>query len=183
MKPKILKLTTVVLLFLITEASCQKDEIEYADESIEISSYPWITIYKSKNDYVNYVDIQITEEGKINAVPSYSVKDPRISIDTNGNIKQNFRWRLKSGYILDMNVSLREAFTDITISEYVKYNTKNNVAVWPDSLILPRIIDMDPFLEFYHYDGIGKPERIFTIGEINEMIETGTLETVFTRLK
>ena len=82
MKPKILKLTTVVLLFFFTGASCQKDEIEYADESLEISSYPWITIYKSKNDYFNYVDIQITEAGKINAVPSYSVKDPRISIDT-----------------------------------------------------------------------------------------------------
>lgn len=182
MKSEILKLTTVVLLLLFTGASCQKDEMEFADESIEISSHPWITIYKTKKDYINYIDIQITDDGKINAVPSYNKNDPRISFDSEGNAKQNFRWRLKSGYILDNNVSLREAFTDITINEYVEYNTAHNVAVWPDNLILPRIIDRDPFLEFYHFDGIGKPERIFTIGEINDMIENSTLETVFTKL-
>ena len=94
MKPKILKLNTLVLLLLFIGAGCQKDEIEYADESIEIASHPWITIYKTKGNYIDYVDIQITEEGKMNAVPSYNLEDPRISIDAKGNVKQNFRWRL-----------------------------------------------------------------------------------------
>ena len=164
-------------------ASCQKDEIEYADEGIEVSSHPWITIYKTKKDYINYVDVQITDEGKLNAIPSYNLNDPRISVDAKGNIRQNFRWRLKSGYILDNNVSIREAFTNITIQEYVDWNTAYGLAGWPDSLIRPRIIDQDPFIEFYFHDGLNKTLKTFTIGEINNMIENGTLETVFVKLK
>jgi len=175
MKPKILKLTTFVLLLLFTVASCQKDKMEYADESIEVSSWPAISIYKTKSDYINYVGVQITDDGKLNAKPSYDKNDPRISFDSKGNAKQNFRWRLKSGYILDNNVSLREAFTNITIREYVDWNTEHSVAGWPDSLIWPRIIDTDPFTEFYLHDGIGKDVKIFTIGEINDMIKNGTL--------
>jgi len=183
MKTKIFKLSTVVLLFLFMGAGCQKDEIEFADESMEISSYPGIIIYKTKGNYIDYVDVQITSEGNLNAIPSYNATDPRIIIDANGNAKQNFRWLLKSGYIVDGNVSLKEAFTDITIQEYVQYNSENSVAVWPLDLIKPRIIDRDPFTEFYHLGGIGKEVRIFTLGEINKLIESGTLETVFTKLK
>jgi hypothetical protein len=183
MNPEILKLTMVVLLLLFTGASCQKDEIEYADESIEISSYPGITIYKTKKDYINYVDVQITDDGRLNAIPSYNKNDPRISFDSKGNAKQNFRWRLKSGYILDNNASLREAFTNITIHEYVDWNTSHGVSSWPNSSIEPRIIDKDPFTEFYFHDGINKTPRTFTLGEINDMIKNGTLETVFTKLK
>ena len=183
MKQKKLKLITVVLLLMFIGAGCQKDEIELADESIEISSYPGINIYKTKGNYIDYVDVQITSEGNLNALPSYNAKDPRIIINANGNVKQNFRWRLKNGYILDNNVSLNEAFTDITIQEYVERNSENGVTVWPLHLIKPRIIDRDPFTEFYHLDGIGKEEQIFTIGDINELIESGTLETVFKKLK
>ena len=176
MKSKIFKLYSVVLLFLFLGASCQREEMEYADENIEITFEHDISIYKTRGDYYNYVYVQITEEGKLNAVPSYTLSDPRISIDDKGNAEQNFRWRLKSEYILD------KVFTDITIREYVEYNSAHKIAVWPDSLILPRIIDRDPFIEYYHSDGTRLPEAI-TIGEINDMIENGTLETVFTKLK
>jgi hypothetical protein len=164
-------------------ASCQKDEIELADENIEISTFPGITIYKTKNDYINFVDVQITDDGRLNAIPSYNKNDPRISIDEKGNVKQNFRWRLKSGLILDNNVSIREVFTNITIQEYVDWNTENGVSGWPNNLIEPRIIDEDPFTDFYFLDGMNKIPKTYTLGEINKMIEDGTLETVFTKLK
>ena len=105
MEKPILKITSLLLLlFLLVGAGCKKDEIEYADENIEISTHPGITIYKTTKNYIDYVDVQLTDAGELNAIPSYNKKDPRISIDTAGNIKQSFRWRLRSGYILDNNV-------------------------------------------------------------------------------
>ena len=185
MKPKFLKTGIFVLLFIFigTGESCKKDEWVLADENIEINSYPEIIIYKTKKDYINYVDIQMTDDGRINAIPSYNLNDPRISTDKNGYPKQNFRYRLKSGYVLDNNASLNEAFTNITIKEYVNWNTENGVAVWPNSLIEPRIIDKNPFAEFFILDGSKKGGKMYSIGELNDLIENQTLETVFTRLK
>jgi hypothetical protein len=183
MKLKILKLYALVLLLIFIGASCQKDEFDHADENMEISSIPGISIYKTNNDYFNNISVQITEEGQINAIPDYIESDPRIIVDNNGTVRVNFRWRLRNGYIVDKEVFLNAAFTDISIQEYVDWNTKNNVAGWPASSIEPRISNKNPFTEFFYFDGMNKSERIFTIGEINKMIESGTLETVFTRLK
>jgi hypothetical protein len=183
MKPKILKLSTVVLLLLFIGASCQKDEIEYADESIEISSEPGISIYRTNADYFNNISVQITSEGELNAIPAYILSDPRIKVDKDGNVSVNFRWRLKSGYIVDKEASLNKVFTDISVQEYVEWNTSHDVGGWPDNLIEPRIIDDNPFTEFYFYDGLRKTTRTFSLGELNELIENGDLETVFTKLK
>ena len=183
MKSKIFKLCTAVVLFLFLGASCQKDEIEYADESIEISSYPGISIYKTNDDYFNNISVQLTPEGQPNGIPAYTLSDPRVTVDKDGTVNANFRWRLRSGYIIDKEAYLDYVFTDISVQEYVDWNTVNKVAGWPSNLIEPRIIDKDPFTEFYYLNGTNKPHEIFTIGEINNMIENGTLETVFTKLK
>jgi hypothetical protein len=183
MKPKIVKLSAVFLFLLFIGAGCQKDEIEYADESIEISTLPGISIYKTNANYFNNISVQITSEGQLNAIPAYILNDPRVSVDKKGNISANFRWRLKSEYIVDKEVYLNEVFTNISIQEYVDWNTQHGVACWPNNLIEPRIIDKDPFTEFYHLGGLNKSPEIFTLGEINDMIENGTLETVFAKLK
>jgi len=183
MNPEILKLTTVVLLLLFTGASCQKDEMEFADESIEISSIPGISIYKTNSNYFDNISVQITTEGKMNKIPAYTLNNPRINVDKNGTVQMNFRWRLRSGYIVDREAYLNDAFTNITVQEYVDWNTSHGVSSWPNSSIEPRIIDKDPFTEFYFHDGINKTPRTFTLGEINDMIKNGTLETVFTKLK
>jgi hypothetical protein len=193
MKPKILELSTTVLLFGLIIYGCQykflpeADKIENVDEitkdSLVISSLPGISIYKTKEDYFNYISLQVLPDGRLNAEPGYILNDPRIKVDEDGNIKPNFRWRLTSGFIVDKDTYINESFTNITIQEYVNYNTANKVAGWPDELIKPRIIDKDPFTEFYYLDGIGKPVRLFTLKELNDMIEDGILETVFTKLK
>lgn len=183
MNPKILKFTTVVLLFLFTWGSCQKDEIEYADESIEVSSIPGISIYKTSDNYFNNISVQITQEGNLNKIPAFTLSDPRIRVDNDGTVHMNFRWRLRSGYIVDREAYVNDVFTDISVQEYVDWNTKNKVAGWPNNLIEPRVIDKNPFTEFYFLDGINKHESIFSLGEINNMIENNTLETIFTKLK
>ena len=184
MKQKILKLSTVVLLLMFIGAGCQKDEIEYADEDIVVDNQPEIDIYKLKGDYINYIGLQLLPDGRLNGDPAYILGDPLIKVSDNGKIEQNFRWRLKSGYIVSVNDKFTNfVFTDITFQEFVDYNTKRNVAYWPDELIKPRIIDKNPFSEFYSLIGFGKPVRTFTLGELNKMIEDGTLETVFTKIK
>ncbi len=184
MKQKILKLSTVVLLLMFIGAGCQKDEIEYADEDMVVDNEPGIDIFKLKGDYINYIGLQLLPDGRLNAIPAFILGDPRIKVSDNGKIEQNFRWRLKSGYIVSKNDNYNNfVFTDITIQEYVDYNTKNGVGCWPDELIKSRIIDKNPFSEFYYLDGFNKTERTFTLGELNKMIEDGTLETVFTKLK
>ena len=173
----------MVLLLLVIGASCQKDEMEYADESIEISSMPGISIYRTNDNYFDNISVQITAEGKMNKIPAYTLNNPRIIVNKNGTVQVNFRWRLKSGYIVDREAYLNDAFTDIKVQEYVDWNTSHAVSSWPNDLIEPRIIDKDPFTEFYFHDGLNKTPKTFTLGEINDLIENGTLETVFTKLK
>lgn len=182
MKSKLFKLSMVVLLFLFLGAGCQKDEIEYADENIEISSYPGISIYKTKGDYNDKLTVCLDTAGNITCTPLFGNDPSIVSKNKNGEFRLNRRHFLKSGYITE-DISLNRVFTDITITEMVKSFTEFDRGYWSPERYLSRIIDRDPFLEFYHFDGIGKEVRIFTIGQINDMIENGTLETVFTKLK
>ncbi|MDD3701473.1 MAG: hypothetical protein RBR10_09140 [Bacteroidales bacterium] len=183
MNSEVFKVIKIVMFYLFIGTSCQKDKIEFADENIEISSLPEIAIYKTKNDYFENIRGQVLKDGRVNAIPSLTLNDPRIKVDKNGNIKVKTRWRLRNGYIVDKESSINHVFTDITYQEYVDWNTSNGVNSWSGSSIAPQIIDTDPFTEYYLYYGIGKRERIFTLGEIYEMIQDGTFKTVFTQLK
>jgi hypothetical protein len=183
MKKNLLKISIIFLLLSLIGAGCEKEKIDYADESIKVSSLPGISIYKTRGDYFNLISLQLTSSGQLNEIPDYILSDPRIKVDDNERISPNMRWRLKSGYIVDKESNVNRIYTNIDFQEYVDYNTANKVACWPNNLIEPRIIDKNPFTEFYHYDGLNQPEKNFTLGEINTMIEEGTLETVFTKFK
>jgi hypothetical protein len=183
MKLKILKLCPVVLLFLFLGAGCQKDDFEYADENIEIYSSPGLAIYKTRGDYFNLVDLKLDSLNNTTMVRSYITGDPRVLIDKDGNMTFNNRWRLKSGYIVAKEVWLEYSFTNITLKEYVDYTTKHNSGAWTVEMLLPRIIDRDPFLTYYYFNGLYQGEKKFTLGELNEMIENGTIEEQFTKLK
>jgi len=50
-------------------------------------------------------------------------------------------------------------------------------------MLTKRIIDTDPFISFYNLNGINKAEKTFTLGELNDMIENGTIEDYFEKLK
>lgn len=182
MKPKILKLSTVVLLLLFIGASCQKDEFELADESIEITSIPSICIYKTKGDYRDKLAFCLDSAGNITCTPLFNENSTVVEKDTDGNYKLRHRHFLKSGYILE-DISTDRAFTSVTINEMVESFRKYDPGYWSHERWESRIIDRDPFAEFYRYDNNGKPPITLTIKEINEMLINGTIETQFTKLK
>ena len=181
MKLKILKFSTLIFLLLFLGGSCQKDDLEYADESIVISTYPGIAIYKTKKDYSKYLAVCLDNTGNLSCTPLFG-NDPNI---VHKNSKDEFvlnnRLFLSSDYILE-DIYTDYAFTDITIAEMVEKFTNFGANYWSPEKYENRIIDRDPFLEFYYLDATGQPES-YTIGEINEMIESGTFKTVFKKLK
>ncbi len=182
MNPKFLKLSTVVLLLIFIGTSCQKDEFEYADESIIISNHPGVFVYKTSFDYLDKVWIQVTPDGNLNRILSLTTDDNNLVIDKEGNITPKYRHLLKSGYIVG-DAHEWAAYTDISFTEYLDYNEKNNVNSWPMELIELRIVDKNPYEELYWMGCLNCSIKEFTLGQINEMIEKGTLEEHFTRIK
>jgi hypothetical protein len=182
MKPKIVKLSAVFLFLIFIGAGCQKDEIEYADESIVVDNHPGVSVYKTNGDYVNYIAVDTDSLGNISGSPDYTYSSSTVGVRKNGEVYFKNRYVLKSGYIVGY-LYIDHAFTNITLKEFVEYNKENGVAGWSDSLIYSRIIDSDPFTEFYYMGCLNCPIKEFTLGEINEMIKSGTIEEYFTKLK
>ncbi len=182
LKTMILKISALLLLVASMSPGCKKEKIEYDDESIGISTLPNISIYKTNSDYFYNIPL-VNLNGQVSGIPTYTANDPSLKINSEGKLSSNFRWRLKDGYIIDEESYINRVFTDITFEEYIDYNTANKVTSWPITLIESRIIDKNPFVEYYYYDGVNKAEKIYTLGEINKMIENGTLESVFKKLK
>ncbi len=182
MKLKVLKLCTAALFLLFIGTSCEKYELDYADESIVVSNNPGVTVYKMNLDYLDKVRVEVTPEG-LNKVLALDDKNLyNYNMDSKGNLMPKYRHLLKSGYIVGGGSS-KASFTDITFTEYYKYNKEHGVSSWPAELIRPRIIDENPYEEFYWMGCLNCSLKEFTLGQINEMIENGTLEEHFTRLK
>jgi len=182
MKINILKLSAFILILLFLSTGCGKDEFEYADESIVVDNHPGVSVYKTKGDYLNYIVVDTDSLGNISGLPDFTYSSGAVGIRNNGKVYFKNRYVLKSGYIVGF-LYTDHAFTNITLKEYVEYNEENGVTVWPISLIYPRIIDRDPFTEFYYMGCLSCPHKEFTLGEINEMLENGTIEEHFTKLK
>ena len=137
---------------------------------------------KQKKDYFNYVAVKVNSSGDLTMFPGYTLSSPGIIVDDKGNISYNLRWRLKSGYLVEIGLGSKESFTKITFQEYVDYHTKHGV-VMPPKLISPKIIDTDPFTEFYFMGCLDCAKKEFTLGQIEEMINNGTLEEHFEKMK
>lgn len=157
--------------------------VDYADEDIivNVETPPGLAVYKTHKDYFDYVPVGIDSNGNITHFMAPYSNDPRISKDKSGNYYYNRQWKLKSGYVVSREVTADEAFTDITYSELVKYVDKND-ANMPNEWWKKRIIDPNPFISIYYLEK-NPTSKNFTLGEINEMIESGTIETVFTKIK
>lgn len=180
---KTISFLLAVFVIPIIFVSCNKDELDYADESIIINSEPDISIYKTNGDYFQFVYIGIDSIENITMSPAYTAISPFINIDKNGNVIYTQRWKLKTGYIVCKEMRYKDmAFTNITFQELIEY-TNNNGGDIPDNWFKTRIIDKNPFTEYYWFDGLNHQTQEFTLGQINKMIETGTIETVFKKIK
>jgi len=176
---KLITLTT--LLFLIIGFGCQKEEIAY--ESIVVSSYPSISIYKTKGNYLDNIMVGINAKNEVISYPDFDEKSSAVIAGRNGEYKSKYKWLLSSGYVVVKNNDyIDSAVTDVSLTEFINFNEPNKTN-WTCEMLTKRIIDTDPFISFYNLNGINKAEKTFTLGELNDMIENGTIEDYFEKLK
>ncbi|MDP3912516.1 MAG: hypothetical protein Q8R96_02115 [Bacteroidota bacterium] len=165
------KVSIVLMLFLLMiDSSCIKKE--------EVTT-PGLNIYKTKGDYFLYVNTW----GKKNAPTTYRANDARIgNLDTD-TIYMG-RKILISGYILSAENSVDDYFTNITFTEMVKYNDSLGLsASFPRDSVFKRVIDENPYIEFYHDDYHPRRFELKDTAKINQIIRDGELEKYFKRLK
>lgn len=121
-------------------------------------------------------------DGTLNACETLRKERSDIKIDNNGKMVPTCRHPLKNGYVVGCGDRYR-VFTNITYDEYVKYCDKHGTNHWPYELIEPRIIDRKPYIEYYEMGCLNCGKKEFTLKQIYEMLEKGTIEDHFTRLK
>ncbi len=173
----ILLLATVILL-----SNCNKNETDYYNESKIVNNFPDLSVYKTSGDYIDFLHIRVDSNDVVTMFPAYAANSTRINIDKDGKAHQNFRFKLKSGYIVSNEGNVNLTYTDITIQEYFDYVEKNGEDI-PASLFKQRIIDRDPYTEYYNLNGLNAEYKEFTLEEINKLAENNKLETIFTKLK
>jgi len=173
------KLLFTALIVFILMPSC----IDYADEEIIVNGEtpPGFAVYKTKKDYYDYVYVGIDSNNNITSTPFYNSKSPLISQNKSGDYYYNQRWKLRNKYVVSKEIHLNVAFTNITYNELVNYVDENGINI-PNEWFSDRIIDSDPFVSLYSLRN-NPTSKNFTLGEINEMIENETIETVFTKIK
>lgn len=170
-------------LFLTIGFGCKKNEIDIADESIVVSSYPSISIYKTKRNYFDNIMVGINANNEVISYPDYNEKSDGVVTDRNEEYKFKYKWFLASGYVVVKDIDfINSAVTDISLTEFINFNEpyKTN---WTSEMLTKRMIDNDPFTSLYHLNGLNKTEKTFTLGELNDMIENGTIEDYFEKLK
>jgi hypothetical protein len=139
-------------------------------------------VYKTKADYFNYVNVW---GDNISAPSTLTLKDTdRIAVVGNDTIYK-LRWRLEDNYVMDLVVHQSDGFTDMTFAEIVSYNEKHpEEGGYPLYDIFKRVIDKNPFLEFYRDEN-----HVFfkgdsaDISKVNQLIRDGEMEKYFKRIK
>ena len=133
-----------------------------------------IIIYKTNADYSEYVNIW----GKHHV--QYYELSGRLNFDNNDTIYR-YRWELEQGYIAEgSEIWHTDYFTNITIKEIYRYN-----GVFPSDSLKARIIDKNPFVEFYvdDKDSFCRIPKVEVIDKLNEVIRNGEMEKYLNRLK
>jgi len=142
---------------------------------------PKAKIYKTNGEYFNYLNTWGVDNGPIDLNFGARVKYE------NGDTLYNFRWQLANGYVLGIEISEADYFTNMTMKELVRYKELNPTElIFPRDSFINRVIDNDPFTEFWmakeNYEKYELPDSA-TIAELNEMIKNGELKNEFERLK
>jgi len=174
----VLTILTVLSTLLTALCSCHPDP--YED--------PPFSLYKTRADYFEYYNVDLDKHGLPKGNRAYSIDDSRIRIIDNDTV-YTFRVRLDNDYVLCGESTVNSQFTDIRIPEMVKLSSEGKY--FSDTELKDRIIDPDPFTEFYSVPSTYIYEASGTISEallmkaieINEIIKEGKLEDHFTKLK
>jgi hypothetical protein len=162
---------TILFFALIFSTGCDKEQ-----KDIYSSWYPYAVIYKTKGDYFNYVNTWGKDRG-----PS-TIK---FKIE-NGDTLYMGRWRLNDDYVIAVEATPNDYYTNITFGELIGYKDKSpDRTYFPIDSMFKRVIDKDPYLEFWvplvNGTFIGLDSSLVPI--INDYIENGELEKYFKRVK
>jgi len=159
----------VVTLLLLVNYSCTQDE----------DTDPGLNIYKTKGDYFLFVNTW----GQQMAPTTYRSNDARIGTLATDTIYL-CRTNLVNGYILGAENSVDDYFTNITFTEMVKYNDSLGMsASFPRDSVFKRVIDKNPYIEFYHDENSPRRFELKDTAKINQIIKNGELEKYFKKLK
>jgi hypothetical protein len=182
MKSIILKLSNAILIVFLLFSSCNLIDNE--------DLTPGITIYKTRGDYYNLVDIGMKGD-KIYRTNSFwnSRYDSYHFIEfIDNDTLYTQRYRLVNGYILDSEADERyDVFINMTHKEHLKREVINSemelgVSVSGDTL-RKYIIDKDPYTEFYRNKTDVKRLYLSDSLEINEIILNGEIDKYFEKIK
>jgi hypothetical protein len=127
-----------------------------------------IWVYKTKEDYSDKVTIELSKD-KTRITSFYGPPDVQL------------RWpeKLADGYYLNGTLGVNSAILSVTKEEYMKQKLPFSI----DSMF-SLIIDKDPFLEFYQYQGNEFViEGGFDTVRINTLIKNKELTRYFHRIK
>lgn len=181
MKSNIFKLL-FILLFSGLHFSCDIISTE--------ADYPGVSIYKTRGDYFNLVDIGMRGDeiyrtnsfwnGRYNSYQSIEFK--------NNDTLYTKRYKLPNGYILDSEaVEKYDVFINMTHKEHLKREIENSdkgigIAVQHDTL-RKFILDRDPYIEFYRNKADIKRLYLSDSIEIKEIILKGEIDKYFEKIK
>lgn len=165
-----------VTLIALALAGCDKSEV----------LGPTLALYKTKADYFEFANTW----GRTNGPTSFDLSDSRIKV-VDGDTIYTRRYKMEKGYILGIEISSDEYFTDIKFKEIVAYNEEqkriHGTSTYNFNIdsLLERIIDKDPFTEFYsddnrHFESQLNQENI---NLINELILSDKIDSIFIKLK
>jgi|WetSurMetagenome_2_1015567.scaffolds.fasta_scaffold04808_2 hypothetical protein len=166
----------IIIISLGKDGELQKDQV----------IIPGISIYKTKGNYFDLVDIGIKGD-RIFRRSSFSNDNSKISI-SNTDTVYKARQRLVNGYVLDYEADVRyDVFLNLTYKEHIILEKKCGRTTLPDDTLIAHIIDKDPYLEFYRdVKNLRKfgntPDNIDT-SAINKIILDGKIKQFFKKLK
>lgn len=181
MKPRILKLSAAVIICFLS-LSCDKLETD--------AEYPGVSIYKTRGDYFNLVDIGMKRDKifRTNSFWNGRYNSYHFVEFKNNDTLYTQRYRLINSYILDAEADERyDVFINMTHKEYLKKEITNyekglGVAV-PDDTLRKYILDKDPYTVFYRNKTNVKRLFLSDSIEIKEIILNGEIDKYFEKIK
>jgi len=170
MKTKILKLSTIFLIFYLLNGC----DWMY-DSPVKYN----VSLYKTKGDYRYLYTIKLSGD-EISAVNLWTKNKKLWSL--NEDTIYTGRQKVANGYVLGGPRQLTDVYLSLTHKEVVlKEIAMNNPGhALPDDTLRKYILDKNPYLEYYRcITTFGLEDSVI----INEIIRNGEIEKYFERLK
>lgn len=149
------------------------------------ADYPGLSIYKTKGDYFNLVDVRIKDNQVFSQDHFWNSRyNTMEKMVVRGNdTVYIYRYLLPNGYILDAEADERyDAFLNITFKEQL-YREMISLESIPNDSIINSVIDRFPYIEFYRYRKDLPPMYIEDSLKIKQIILDGEIDKYFVRKK